>query len=64
VKFELIQAGSIEITGDTFLNQTYFEEWQPHGSSWDQQRIYEHMQYARETADVIVPGHGPPFRIR
>jgi len=50
--------------GDTFLNQTYFDGWQPPGSSWDQQRIYNHMQYARETADVIVPGHGPPFRIR
>jgi glyoxylase-like metal-dependent hydrolase (beta-lactamase superfamily II) len=48
--------------GDTFLNKTYFEQWQPPGSSWDQARIYEHMLYAREVADVIVPGHGPPFR--
>jgi len=50
--------------GDIFLNETYFDEWQPPGSSWDQRRIYEHMHYARQTADVIVPGHGPPFRIR
>jgi glyoxylase-like metal-dependent hydrolase (beta-lactamase superfamily II) len=47
--------------GDTFLNRTYFEEWKPPGSSWDQGRIYRHMEYVRERADVIVPGHGHPF---
>jgi glyoxylase-like metal-dependent hydrolase (beta-lactamase superfamily II) len=49
--------------GDTFLNQNKFEEWQPPGSSWNRELIYEHMEYAREVADVIIPGHGPPFRI-
>ncbi len=50
--------------GDTFLNREYYERWLPPGSSWDQQKIYAHMEYARERADVIVPGHGEPFRTR
>jgi glyoxylase-like metal-dependent hydrolase (beta-lactamase superfamily II) len=50
-------------TGDVFLNQAYYDEWRPPGSSWNQDRIYEHMEYARRRADVIVPGHGAPFRI-
>jgi N-acyl homoserine lactone hydrolase len=49
--------------GDVFLNKSYYDEWRPPGSSWDQQRIYEHMEYVRDHADIIVPGHGAPFRI-
>jgi len=49
--------------GDIFLNQSYYDQWSPPGSSWDQQLIYGHMEYARERADIIVPGHGAPFRI-
>ena len=49
--------------GDIFLNRAYFDEWRPPGSSWDQDRIYQHMQYVRDRADVIVPGHGAPFLI-
>jgi glyoxylase-like metal-dependent hydrolase (beta-lactamase superfamily II) len=49
--------------GDVFLNKTYFEEWKPPGSSWDQERIYEHMRYVRDRADVVIPGHGSPFTI-
>jgi len=48
--------------GDVFLNQDYFDEWRPPGSSWDQRLICPHMQYARDNADIIVPGHGEPFR--
>ncbi len=47
--------------GDIFLNQAYFDAWQPPGSSWDRQRIFEHMEYIRDRADVIIPGHGAPF---
>jgi glyoxylase-like metal-dependent hydrolase (beta-lactamase superfamily II) len=50
--------------GDTFLNEAYFAEFKPPGSSWDQQRVYDHMAYARGAADVIVPGHGLPFSTR
>jgi glyoxylase-like metal-dependent hydrolase (beta-lactamase superfamily II) len=47
--------------GDTFLNEAYYAEWAPPGSSWNQDLIYEHMAFARDNADVIVPGHGLPF---
>lgn len=47
--------------GDTFLNRDYYERWHPPGSSWDQQRVYGHMEYVRDRADVIIPGHGAPF---
>jgi hypothetical protein len=50
--------------GDTILNKAYFDAWKPPGSSWDEGRIYLHMEYVRENVDVIVPGHGPPFKIR
>lgn len=50
--------------GDIFLDRKYYDEWKPPGSSWDQSRIYEHMEYIRERADRIVPGHGAPFSIR
>jgi len=49
--------------GDVFLNQEYFKAWRPPGSSWDQERIFEHMEYVRDRADVVVPGHGAPFGI-
>jgi glyoxylase-like metal-dependent hydrolase (beta-lactamase superfamily II) len=49
--------------GDVFLNKSYYDEWRPPGSSWDPQRIYEHMEYVRDHADIVVPGHGAPFRI-
>ena len=48
--------------GDTFLNEKYFREWKPPGSSWDQDRVYPHMEYVRAHADIVIPGHGPPFR--
>ncbi len=50
--------------GDTFLNAAYYEQWQPPGSSWNRNLIYEHMEYVRARADIAVPGHGKPFRIR
>jgi glyoxylase-like metal-dependent hydrolase (beta-lactamase superfamily II) len=50
--------------GDTFLHRGYFTEWRPPGSSWNQELIYEHMAFARDHADIIVPGHGEPFPTR
>jgi glyoxylase-like metal-dependent hydrolase (beta-lactamase superfamily II) len=49
--------------GDTFLNKAHFDEWKPPGSSWNQERVYEHMEYVRNRANVIVPEHGPPFSV-
>ena len=49
--------------GGTFLNQDYYNRWEPPGMSWEKERIYEHMSFIKENADVIIPGHGEPFRI-
>ena len=49
--------------GGIFLNKAYYDRWEPPGMSWEQERIYEHMTFIKENADVIVPGHGAPFRI-
>jgi glyoxylase-like metal-dependent hydrolase (beta-lactamase superfamily II) len=49
--------------GDIFLNKEYYDNWEPPGMSWNQQRIYEHMSFIKEHADIIIPGHGAPFRI-
>ncbi len=50
--------------GDTFLNREYFDRREPPHCSWEQNRIYKHMDYIETHADVIVPGHGSPFRIK
>jgi glyoxylase-like metal-dependent hydrolase (beta-lactamase superfamily II) len=50
--------------GDTFLHRGYFAEWKPPGSSWNQELVYEHMAFARDHADIIIPGHGEPFPTR
>ena len=49
--------------GGIFLNKEYYDRWQPPGMSWEQERIYEHMKFIKENADIIVPGHGTPFKI-
>jgi len=49
--------------GGIFLNREYYDRWQASGMSWERERIYEHMTFIKENADVIVPGHGAPFII-
>jgi len=56
---ELVHA----FVGGIFLNRKYYDIWQASGMSWEQERIYEHMTFIKENADVIVPGHGAPFII-
>ena len=63
VVFANINGSVYAISGGIFLNKAYFETWIPPGMSWDTQRIYEHMAFIKESADVIVPGHGAPFRV-
>ena len=53
----------IAFVGGIFLDREHYERWQPPGMSWDQQRIYEHMTFIKENADVVVPAHGAPFKI-
>jgi glyoxylase-like metal-dependent hydrolase (beta-lactamase superfamily II) len=62
--FAVIQGLVHAWVGDTFLHQAYFAEWKPPGSSWNQALVYEHMAFARDQADIIVPGHGEPFPTR
>jgi N-acyl homoserine lactone hydrolase len=49
--------------GGTFLNRDYYDRWQPPGASIDQEMVYRHMEYARDNADIIIPGHGAPFAV-
>ena len=47
--------------GDLWLTKDYYDRWEAPGSSWEGERIYEHMDFVKDHADIIVPGHGPPF---
>ncbi|MCP3941634.1 MAG: MBL fold metallo-hydrolase [Desulfobacteraceae bacterium] len=49
--------------GDIFLNKEYYQNWQPPGMSWKQEMIFPHMNFIKNNADIIIPGHGEPFRI-
>ncbi len=48
--------------GDIFLNSNYYDRWEPPGMSWNQEMIFDHMKFIKENADVIIPGHGAPFK--
>lgn len=63
VIFACIDGLVYAIVGGTFLNRDYYEKWQPPGMSWKQEMIYDHMKFIKDNADVIVPGHGEPFRV-
>ena len=49
--------------GDIFLNRDYYDRWEPPAMSQDRDAIFEHMRFIRDHADVVVPGHGAPFKI-
>lgn len=59
--FATISGQVVAWAGDTFLNREYYDRWEPPHCSWQHELIYEHMSYIQTTADIIVPGHGPPF---
>lgn len=63
VIFACIEGLVYAFVGGTFLNKSYYENWQPPGMSWQQERIYDHMTFIRDNADIIVPGHGAPFKV-
>lgn len=50
--------------GDIFLNKSYYDRWEPPAMSGDREEIFKHMRFIKEHADVIVPGHGAPFKTR
>lgn len=49
--------------GDMFLFKEYFDEWKPPGSNWDESQIPQWMEFIRDHAEVIVPGHGEAWEI-
>lgn len=49
--------------GGIFLNREYYQNWQPPGMSWKQEIIFPHMDFIKNNADIVIPGHGEPFRI-
>ena len=63
VIFACIDGRVHAFVGGIFLNKAYYDRWEPPGMSWKQERIYEHMAFIKENADVIVPGHGTPFSV-
>ncbi|XP_077598113.1 metallo-beta-lactamase domain-containing protein 1 [Stigmatopora nigra] len=54
-------AGTILVAGDLFDSRDDDEAWRESSLQPALQEI--HRRKALETADVIVPGHGPPFRV-
>jgi glyoxylase-like metal-dependent hydrolase (beta-lactamase superfamily II) len=60
--FALIHRKVLSWAGDIFLNENSFDRMEIPHCSWDQDRLFEHMDYIRTHADFIVPGHGAPFR--
>ncbi|XP_061446379.1 metallo-beta-lactamase domain-containing protein 1 isoform X1 [Rhineura floridana] len=53
--------GDVLVAGDLFEREEDSEEWQT--LSEDPARQAENRARALGMADVIVPGHGPPFRV-
>ncbi|XP_009564389.2 metallo-beta-lactamase domain-containing protein 1 [Cuculus canorus] len=53
--------GTVVVAGDLFEKEEDEEEWR--ALSEDPTRQEKSRRWALEVADVIVPGHGPPFRV-
>ncbi|XP_068027155.1 metallo-beta-lactamase domain-containing protein 1, partial [Melanerpes formicivorus] len=53
--------GTVLVAGDLFEREEDEEEWR--ALSQDQARQEQSRSWALATADVIVPGHGAPFRV-
>ncbi|HVO77435.1 MAG TPA: MBL fold metallo-hydrolase [Methanomassiliicoccales archaeon] len=51
------------IAGDAMPTQDNFTKWVPPGIHYDQELALTSMKRIVEFADIIVPGHGPPFRV-
>ncbi|NXJ94472.1 MBLC1 protein, partial [Corythaixoides concolor] len=54
-------AGTAVVAGDLFEREGDEEEWR--ALSEDAAKQEESRRWALAVADVIVPGHGPPFRV-
>jgi len=51
------------LAGDAIPTEDNVRRWVPPGHHYDRERAMESMALLVNLADVIVPGHGPPFRV-
>lgn len=51
------------IVGDAIPTRDNYEKWLPPGINYDPDLALRSMRSIVDFADVIVPGHGPPFRV-
>lgn len=51
------------IVGDAIPTRDNYEKWLPPGINYDPDLALGSMRSIVDFADVIVPGHGPPFRV-
>ena len=51
------------LAGDAIPTEDNVRRWVPPGHHFDRERAMESMALLVGMADVIVPGHGPPFRV-
>lgn len=59
----LVEAGEVfAIAGDAIPTEDNARKWVPPGHHYDRQRAMVSMEMLIEAADMVVPGHGPPFR--
>lgn len=59
----LVEAGEMfAIVGDAIPTEDNAKKWVPPGHHYDRRKAMESMAMLIETADVVVPGHGPAFR--
>lgn len=57
-----LAGGTLLVAGDLFESSADEESWRELSLNPTQQQL--HRQRALQTADIIIPGHGPPFTVR
>jgi glyoxylase-like metal-dependent hydrolase (beta-lactamase superfamily II) len=58
-----LRGGAVAICGDAVGSRDVLARWEPSGNSAAPARERESMRRLASLASVVVPGHGPPFRI-
>ncbi len=63
VVFVNISGNVYALVGDIFLNEEYYKEMKIPGSTWREAPIPDQMKFIKANSDIIIPGHGEPFRV-
>lgn len=61
VKVKGVSVGTLLVAGDLFECCSDEDIWRGHSMNTAVQELSR--EEALQTADVIIPGHGPPFRV-